>query len=130
MTNSQRLGQVRDALRQWLTMHSASANSGDPASEAMLIRDGFFCGRRFRYANYQAVWFLEEDQIKIHDAAGQLCDSCDAGQIEMLAEQWRASQVNAVAAVENAPPEPDEVRTLSIEDHRGQVPAAEIRRAA
>ncbi len=47
---------------------------GEPAEqvpgEAMLIRDGFFCGRRFVSQQMEAVWFIEENEIKFYDADG------------------------------------------------------------
>jgi hypothetical protein len=39
-------------------------------SEAMLIRDGFFCGRRFVAEGLEAVWFIEENEIKFYDCDG------------------------------------------------------------
>ena len=39
-------------------------------SEAMLIRDGFFCGRRFIAERLEAVWFFEENEIKFYDQDG------------------------------------------------------------
>ena len=41
-------------------------------SEAMLIRDGFFCGRRFVAEGLEAVWFIEENEIKFYDCDGAL----------------------------------------------------------
>ena len=40
--------------------------------ESVLIRAGFYCGYRFRSESYCAVWFCEEDEIKIYDAAHTL----------------------------------------------------------
>ena len=39
-------------------------------SESMLIRNGFFCGRRFESAGFHAVWFIEERQVKFFDRDG------------------------------------------------------------
>ena len=40
--------------------------------ESLLIRDGFFCGRRFEMDGLCAVWFVEEDELKVYDRDGTL----------------------------------------------------------
>jgi hypothetical protein len=40
--------------------------------ESILIRDDFFCGRRFYTADHHAVWFIEQDELKIYDTDGDL----------------------------------------------------------
>ena len=42
------------------------------SAESILIRDGFYCGRRFEMTDYRAVWFLEPDEIKIFAKSGEL----------------------------------------------------------
>ena len=55
-------------------VHQTFAELGSSAelvpSEAMLIRDGFFCGRRFVAEGLEAVWFVEENEIKFYDSDG------------------------------------------------------------
>lgn len=36
-------------------------------SETALIRDGLYCGHRFYCQEYSAVWFCEENEIKVYD---------------------------------------------------------------
>jgi hypothetical protein len=36
-------------------------------AESVLIRNDCYCGRRFRADGLQAVWFIEEDEIKVYD---------------------------------------------------------------
>ncbi len=73
MTNSQRLEIVRSTLLAWYEQrHQASI---DHFNESILIRDGFYCGRKFRFADYSAVWFAEEDQLKLYDPQGSLLES-------------------------------------------------------
>jgi len=36
----------------------------------LLVRNGQFCGRSFRRNEWNAVWFIEENEIKFHDPAG------------------------------------------------------------
>jgi hypothetical protein len=125
MTNSQRLSLVRSALRQWISERQPDASElHEAASEAMLIRDGFFCGRRFRLANYQAVWFLEEDELKIRDMAGSVLALLGTGEIDRLAQAWEVT-------LSAEPQDVDEVQTLSIADHlESKTPEVERRRAA
>jgi hypothetical protein len=128
MTNSQRLSQVRSALRQWISVQQPDASDlHQAASEAMLIRDGFFCGRRFRLNDFQAVWFMEEDELKIRDSGGGVLALLTGDQIDRLASDWEI-------AVRRPEVAEDEVRTLSIADHLENKPAevaeVERRRAA
>lgn len=73
MTNSQRLSVVRGLLESW--WRERQPDAAEELSESILIRDGFYCGRRFTCGSLSAVWFAEEDQIKLFDQEGQLVDS-------------------------------------------------------
>ncbi len=117
MTNSQRLATVRDRLIRWLAdQRDENSPTGDkPArgenseggpqdrqhivSESILIRDGFYCGRRFDLGNHRAVWFLEEDELKVYDDAGKL--------VCVLSGE----EIDAVDAPEVLPIRPDEVES-------------------
>jgi hypothetical protein len=46
--------------------------SSEGVRETLLIRDGFFCGRKFSMEGFSLVWFIEEDQIKLFDRDNQL----------------------------------------------------------
>lgn len=86
MTNSQRLAVIRNALTVWLREHDSTANH--LFRECMLIRDGFFCGRRFAHDSIDAVWFVEEDELKIRNAAtGSLIETLQSGAIDELASK-------------------------------------------
>jgi hypothetical protein len=37
----------------------------------VLIRDGYFVGRQFRYPGITAIWFAEEEVVKLHGDNGQ-----------------------------------------------------------
>ena len=43
-----------------------------PLREAALIRDGQSCGHRFTSRELTAIWFFEEDQVKIYGSDRQL----------------------------------------------------------
>lgn len=95
MTNSQRLVAVRDALRGWiLGQQPENSQAADPLGEAMLIQDGYFCGRRFRFPGHTAIWFLEEDEVKLRDTQGQVVARLQGDEINRWAEAWRAAKAD------------------------------------
>ena len=68
MHNDRQTIEVRSHVRGVFLQHGASQE--DPIEEAILIRDGFYCGRRFQCGELKAVWFVEEDQLKIYNQEG------------------------------------------------------------
>ncbi|GIW96871.1 MAG: hypothetical protein KatS3mg111_0204 [Pirellulaceae bacterium] len=64
------LERVREAVRQQL--HRLGADPSFPMRETMLIRSGLYCGRRFGCGSYQAVWFIEEDEVKFYGPCGDV----------------------------------------------------------
>lgn len=77
MTNSQRLATVRTRFLNWLQdAGEHPEEQGTEGSlicrESMLIRDEFFCGRKFHARHHTAVWFIEEDVLKIYRADDSL----------------------------------------------------------
>lgn len=40
--------------------------------ETVLIRDGYYCGHRFSNDQFNAVWFFEENEIKVYDSNRKL----------------------------------------------------------
>lgn len=90
MTNSQRLMTVRRCLIRWRERHlngDATADGPDavPFRESILIREGFYCGRRFEAEGWSAVWFLEEDQLKISGASGAVVAAFRGDEIDRAA---------------------------------------------
>ena len=62
-----------------------------------MIRNGFYCGRRFDAGDHEAVWFIEEDELKIADSLGQNVVVLNQDEITAMAEQFKA-QGDQVAA--------------------------------
>ena len=58
------LKRTREYVEQ--TFQELDQESSLPLREAVLIRDGHYCGHRFSRGELSAVWFFEEDQIKIY----------------------------------------------------------------
>ncbi|MCA9186671.1 MAG: hypothetical protein R3E01_28295 [Pirellulaceae bacterium] len=72
-------GMVRDTFR---TM----GNDDDVMwRETLLIREGTFCGHRFQLGDLQAVWFVEEDQIKFYGEDGTIDQVCKPSE-ELLSD--------------------------------------------
>jgi hypothetical protein len=44
----------------------------DAPRQSLLIRDGYYCGRRFEADRGHALWFFEEDQAKVFGADGRV----------------------------------------------------------
>ena len=47
---------------------------GDEIRETILIRDGYYCGRRYQRGGLQAIWFIEENQLKFHAQDGSVLE--------------------------------------------------------
>ncbi|MBW3598815.1 MAG: hypothetical protein KY475_16255 [Planctomycetes bacterium] len=62
--------EVRHHTRRRLEVLGADADA--EMVETILIRDGYFCGRRFECDGFTAVWFVEENELKIHDRDGRV----------------------------------------------------------
>lgn len=95
MTNSHRLANVRACLLRWLADQKDESDQQAVAEqdilefkspiqrESILIRDEFFVGRRFHTEHHDAVWFIEEDELKVYHSDGQL--ACVFGSAEISA---------------------------------------------
>jgi hypothetical protein len=71
MTNALKLERVRQLLHGW---YRNQTGAEPPLREAILVRDGFYCGRRFILGDYQATWFVEEDEVKIASRNGTIVE--------------------------------------------------------
>jgi hypothetical protein len=60
--------QIRSLICQTFAEHGSAADR--TLRETVLIRDGYFCGRRFEADGLHAVWFTEESEIKFYDRSG------------------------------------------------------------
>jgi hypothetical protein len=97
MTNSQRLATVRARFLGWLadqdgTDRGAEGSPHRILRESILIRDEFFCGRRFYAASHHAVWFIEEDELKIFKKTGELVCVLTGDQLQLDSASDRAEQ--------------------------------------
>lgn len=82
------LQQIRNQIRD--RFERLGADSTHPIIETILIRNGYYCGRRFEQDRLTAVWFILENQIKCFDRTGAL--------LEVSAPRWEHAVVHAEAA--------------------------------
>lgn len=68
MTHLDLVERVRQMVRT--TMAELTHEPTEPLQETILIRDGFYCGRRFQSEQMQAIWFIEEDELKYYAVDG------------------------------------------------------------
>lgn len=61
-------------VRQLVAEAFARAGIPQPAdfTESILIKCGNYCGRKFLASGGHAIWFVEENQVKLYDAGGRL----------------------------------------------------------
>jgi hypothetical protein len=65
---------VVEQVRQLVLQHCRQLGipTADGLEETILIRNGFYCGRRFATSGAHAVWFCEENQLKFYGAHGKV----------------------------------------------------------
>lgn len=68
MHHTEALEAVRRVVRSVFV--ELGADAGFQMSEHILVRNDAYCGRRFCTDRLQAIWFIEEGQIKIHAPEG------------------------------------------------------------
>lgn len=64
------LERIRAAIRAQLTALGVSDLS--TFNETILIRNGLYCGRKYRCQSHHAVWFLEENEVKFFGPGGEM----------------------------------------------------------
>lgn len=71
-----------DVIRDVVTQTFVEYTSPDVEfCESVLIRDGFYCGRRFTSDAVRAVWFAEDNVVKFYGKDGQFLVSRDINDI-------------------------------------------------
>ncbi len=66
---------IRSRFASFVLQHGITVED-EHSSETLLIRDGYFCGRKFSLGGFSLIWFLEENQIKIANSDGHVELSC------------------------------------------------------
>ena len=65
---------IRKSFRDYVLRHGG-VDDASPMLETTLIRDGSYCGRRFSLSGYSAIWFIDEQQVKLYGQNGTLLQS-------------------------------------------------------
>ena len=72
MPNAQLTQFVRRLVADALLSHCGPHENA--VQESIVIRNGVYCGRRFQTAGGYAIWFVEENQVKVFEDGGRLVD--------------------------------------------------------
>lgn len=81
MSDITRLERVRCLVRE--SFARSGGSSVALSEETYLLRDGCYCGHRFETEGWRAVWFVEEDELKIYSPEGQLVDRIPVREFEL-----------------------------------------------
>jgi hypothetical protein len=73
MDSSTHPTRVRCLINDLLVQYGAPSQA--ETRESLLIREGTYCGHRIKKGDFHAVWFIEEDQVKVFGPDGALLDS-------------------------------------------------------
>ena len=63
MTHAEATDSVRRLIAD--VFQQLRLSDADATRESLLIREGNYCGRRFEADRGHALWFFEEDQVKV-----------------------------------------------------------------
>ncbi|MCC9657816.1 hypothetical protein [Rhodopirellula halodulae] len=113
MTPSQKLARARHCFQAWLkqendteireTIQIRPETDAAPWSESVFICDGFYRGRRFRTENASAIWFTEEDELKIQNAEGSVVATLSSSDMEA---QFQTSHSDSQTGTQTESPTP------------------------
>ncbi len=70
---------VRQSIQESLWALGAARESR--WAESLLMREGNYCGHRFNCDGFEAVWFVEENQVKFYSPLGGLIEALDVTQV-------------------------------------------------
>lgn len=94
MTPSQQLSRARNCVHAYCQEHFPEETI--ELRDSVFINGGFYRGRRFRCDQLSAVWFAEEDQLKIHTLDGACVANWGAAEMEeRVARQDQLAQIEA-----------------------------------
>ena len=73
MGSSVRADTIRGQVRHIFQQHGVTEEA--EMCESLLIRGGLFCGRRFELDGLSAIWFVEENELKVYDRGGKVLET-------------------------------------------------------
>ncbi|TWU16222.1 hypothetical protein [Allorhodopirellula heiligendammensis] len=87
MTPSQKLTRARNCVHAYCQDHFP--NETIELRDSVFISEEFYRGRRFRCDQLTAIWFAEEDQLKIHSPDGACIASWGAAEMAEQIERFK-----------------------------------------
>ena len=72
MTHAQLIEVVRRLVADALLGQCQPQNAA--LEESIMVRHGVYCGRRFQTEGGHAIWFVEENQVKVFEHSGRLVE--------------------------------------------------------
>ena len=73
MQHAEKLERVRRLVHE--TFRTRGTPQDECPIETILVREGYYCGRRFACAGLRAVWFVEENVIKVFGSQGEFLEA-------------------------------------------------------
>jgi len=70
MAHAQLISTVRSLVAS--AFAELGVSEAEAPRETLLVCGGTYCGRRFKTEEAQAVWFFEENEVKIYAADGRI----------------------------------------------------------
>lgn len=132
MTPSQQLSRARNSVRAYCQQHFPEETL--ELRDSIFIHGGFYRGRRFRCDQVSAVWFAEEDQLKIHTLDGACVANWDAAEMDTrVAQLNRLKQIDAANTEGPSTEGPSTLPMIAAEAQPAtqvEIRQIEIRRAA
>ncbi len=87
MQHSQTLTAIRQIVREIFAELGQAEDC--QATEHILLRDDIYCGRRFQADGLQAIWFIEENEVKIYARDGSVARVLSSSEIISVEESDR-----------------------------------------
>ncbi len=72
MPHSEFYKHIRQLICNKFSSHGAIQT--EDIQETILIKDGFYFGRRYVCNDLQATWFIEENQVKLRGNSGEMLE--------------------------------------------------------
>lgn len=112
MTPSQQLARARNCVKQCFNDRQIVPDGTDDGipkrsnvefRESIFVCGGFYRGRRFRSEDLSAVWFAEEDEVKVHTNGGEFVASYNVEEMNRMLDPVAASVLSMHSAVVGSP---------------------------
>jgi hypothetical protein len=69
-----------DQISQIIASIFTQKGINPPFIETILLRDGFYVGRKYRAGGFQVVWWIEKNVVDVFDEDGQVVETIELQQ--------------------------------------------------